>query len=111
VVLGPEPIRWPDSFHLMMTCSNSLRSLKISGRRTRTCSSAISTGSTIGSAAVYAGYGSLLHAVDRRLCHEKRVCSLLLTVGSRGLPTAILNTAYNGVVPFLRCCGLEWTTQ
>jgi len=22
-----------------------------------------------------------------------------------------LNTAYNGVVPFLRCRGLEWTTQ
>jgi len=22
-----------------------------------------------------------------------------------------LNTAYNGVAPFLRCCGLEWTTQ
>jgi len=21
-----------------------------------------------------------------------------------------LNTAYNRVVPFLRCCGLEWTT-
>jgi len=21
-----------------------------------------------------------------------------------------LNIAYNGVAPFLRCCGLEWTT-
>ena len=52
----------------------------------------------------------MLHVVDRRLCRWKNECVHFFNqLEAEGFQP--LNTAYYGVVPFLRCCGLEWTTQ